>query len=115
MSTPSIPTVCDLSGFTAEERDRLQELGRSAVGLAAEVHERSDGYGLRYPDASAELLLGLAEFIALDRRCCAFVGHAVVSEPATGTVWLELTAPAGAAAAIDAEVLRFVPTSVPRS
>lgn len=105
---PTPPIMCDLSLLTDEQRHRVEELARRRFPQADEVHELTDGYALAYADASPELLADLAEFIALDRLCCAFLRHALVADAGPGRVRLELTGGPGAKEALRSDILGLV-------
>lgn len=94
------PIVCDLSVLTDRERQRIEGLARARFAEADVLRALPDGYRIGFGDASTELITDLAEFLALDRLCCPFLRHALVSEPGDTGIWLELTGPHGAAAAI---------------
>jgi hypothetical protein len=106
------PLVCDLSLLSRPERDRLMELTDELFGGVREVRELSDGYEFRYPDASGELMVNLAEWISLDRKCCSFLKHGIFTEPHHHHAWLHLTGPAGAKESLAADVERLLPGDV---
>jgi hypothetical protein len=62
-----------------------------------------DGVLLRFA-ADPEQLEMLATFIALERRCCAFLRFRLTVEPGGGPVWLELTGPPGTREFLAAEL-----------
>ncbi|WP_052668770.1 hypothetical protein [Nitriliruptor alkaliphilus] len=105
MGTTELPVVCDLSALSSEQRQRLDVLLSTRIVSPDEVRELPDGYGLGFHDPSGEVLADLAEFISLDRRCCAFARYALISEPGSGRAWLEVTGPPGAGEAIAGEIL----------
>lgn len=109
MPTPTRPIVCDLSVLSAEQRARVEELARERFALASALRELPDGYAVGFADASPDVLADLAEFIALDRLCCPFLRHALVSDAGTDFAWLELTGGAGAKDAIASDVLALLP------
>jgi hypothetical protein len=53
-----------------------------------------DGYACRLPSDAATLLKA-AEYVSLDRLCCAFVRWSLVIEPNSGPLWLHITGPEG--------------------
>jgi hypothetical protein len=106
------PIACDLTALTPQQRDRLSELSRRVLSRVDHVHELDDGYALQIADASDDLVVELAEFVALDRHCCAYMRHAVVCEAGPGATRLVLTGPPGARDAIAADVGRLVPEDV---
>jgi heme-degrading monooxygenase HmoA len=106
------PIACDLTVLTPQQRDRLSELSQRVLSRVDNVHELDDGYALQIADASDDLVVELAEFVALDRHCCAYMRHAVICEAGPGATWLELTGPPGSRDAIAADVGRLVPEDV---
>lgn len=107
MTTPP-PIACDLSVLSDRQRDRLEELG-SVLSRVDHIEELDDGYALAFVDASIGLILELAEFVALDGLCCAYMRHAVVCDAGPGLTWLELTGAPEAKQAIAADIGRLVP------
>jgi hypothetical protein len=77
--------------LSAAEVQRHLENGRALFAMVEEVRELADGWALRLPDAQG-VLERLATFLALNRRCCTHVRHAVALEPFHGPTWLELSA-----------------------
>src|ERR1700680_2818975 len=73
---PSPPAlVCDLSTLTDDQRLQLRAVSADVFGAASEVQELPNGFALAFRDASANLISKIAEFIAYDRLCCAFLEH----------------------------------------
>ena len=89
-SDPGPPIACNVSPFSPAERQRWEELGQGWRNKVQEVHELADGYALRIP-ADAASIMAAAEWMALDRVCCPFMGFALEVEPEGGGVWLRLT------------------------
>ena len=65
------------------------------------------GYALAFRDAPADLIMKMAEFIAFDRLCCAFLEHGIVIEADGGPTWLNFTGGPGAKEVIAADLLRL--------
>lgn len=63
--------ACDLSALDAAERARHSALRDELRARRLDAREVADGYAFSYPDDS-EIILKLAEFVALERRCCPF-------------------------------------------
>lgn len=82
--------VCDLSVFTAEERENHMADSRALFGRALEVRDLPDGYAVRLP-AESETLMQMAEFIRYDRLCCPFIAFGIEVEANGGPMWLRLT------------------------
>lgn len=109
------PIVCDLSVLTDRERLRVEGIARARFAEVDALRELPDGYRIGFGEASPQLIADLAEFVALDRLCCPFLRHALVSEPGDTRIWLELTGPTGAAAAIAEDLLGLLPDDVRRA
>lgn len=93
-----LPIVCDLTPDEIQaRRDGL------LPGLLSEACERvsvTDGYRWRF-DSSADLLARVGHTIDAERRCCRFLRFVLTVEPGGGSVWLEITGPAGTATFLD--------------
>ena len=80
------PIACTLTGV---EQDQRQEDVRNLFRSVDAVRELADGYAFRFP-ADDHFLATLADFIAVERRCCPFFAFALVIEPSGGPLWLHL-------------------------
>jgi hypothetical protein len=108
--TDEMPAIaCDLTVLPDGGRERVTALAGTLIPMAGEVRDLQDGYALGYHDASPGLFSALAEFIALDRLCCPFLRHGLVSDPGRGTVWLQLTGRQGAKEAIASDLAALLP------
>jgi hypothetical protein len=112
MPDETLAIVCDLTALSDSGRERVTALGHRLLPMAREVREMPDGYALGYHAASPELFSDLAEFIALDSICCAFLRHGLVADPGRGTVWLEFTGDHGAKEAVASDLARYLPDDV---
>ena len=119
MTKPTPRIECDLTALVpagvepqpailAEARDRGERISARVLAAAIAVRELPDGFRIQLRDVPG-LLLQVAEFVDLDRRCCAFLRHAVILEEGGGPIWLELTGPEGAKEAIAGDVARLLP------
>ena len=98
------PLVCDLTGLTAEQRERRGTLAKDHLALAREeLRELPDGYAFRFP-AELELSLKLTEFITLERRCCPFLTLVLEFEREDGPLWLKVTGGEGVKEFLQAEL-----------
>lgn len=82
-------SACSLS--PAEWIERTESLGWLA-GEARSVEERDDGFELVFPSED-QLVTGLFELVAAERRCCPFIRFELVFEPHLGPVRLSLRGP----------------------
>lgn len=101
--------ACDVSSISREERERLLRSIKEMFLSVQEVHELAGGYALAFDGKSAGIIPGLADFIAYDRQCCAFLHHELRAEPYNGLIWLRLTGAGGAKAHIRAELSGLLP------
>ena len=97
------PMACDMSAIDAGLRAQHIATGGQVFRAAEEIRELEDGYAFRLPRES-EMLLDAAEFVALERLCCPFLGFAIEVEAEGGPVWLRLTGREGVKAFIREEV-----------
>lgn len=89
---------CNLGVFSKAERARQLELIALAKAKVAEMRETVGGYAFRYP---SELFQQLAEWAALESKCCPAVDYQVEMEARPGgSAWLRLGG--------DAEVKEFI-------
>lgn len=95
--------VCDLTALNAEERKRYQVVLEKLQDSVQEVREVANGYAFRHP-AHVSVLLLLAEFIRLERRCCPFLEFTLNVETEHGPAWLTLTGPEGVKEFLRAEL-----------
>ena len=84
--------ACTLPGPQLSERidGALAEL----IAGAEETTELSDGYELRFP-GTTEWARTLAEFIMVERDCCAFFTFELMFQPQHGPISLRLRGPDG--------------------
>ena len=84
----SMPVYCTLP--EADLRERVAELEDAIAKKIVEVCELEDGYALRFPVESG-IVEQFGRFIALERRCCAFLNFFLRVKAGDGPVWRELT------------------------
>ena len=97
------PLVCDLTGLTAEQRERRGTWQKDLALAREEVRELPDGYAFRFP-AEPELSLKLTEFIMHERRCCPFLTLVLEFEREGGPLWLKATGGEGVKEFLQAEL-----------
>jgi hypothetical protein len=78
-----------LDALTPAERARSAELLGELRAAMAERSELGDGWEFRLRDGTS--LARVAEWIALERRCCPFFRFRLDVEGEDGPVWLRLT------------------------
>ena len=83
------PVACNLKAFQPGERTRWRALLDEVIAAATAVKELNDGYSLRM-DTGRVSLVKVAEWIALERKCCPFFDFQLDLHGEDGAVWLSL-------------------------
>lgn len=86
--------VCNLGAMNQEERARYLVLSRKLMGASEERRELDNGYAFRLA-ARKILLVEIAEWVTLERRCCPFFTLQIEAEPNDGPIWLRMTGTTG--------------------
>jgi hypothetical protein len=86
--------ACDLDAISASERPRYNELRKMLAASAVGKRELPDGIAMKI-STERMALAQLAEWIALERKCCPFFEFKIEVAPEAGPVWLSLTGRAG--------------------
>src|SRR5438270_5061426 len=89
--------TCDLSGVTAEQRERHRELSDALLAGRREAKREGDIFRVTFEDHVT--LASIAAFVEFERRCCAFLEFDICGRGRS--VCLELGGPEGAAALIE--------------
>jgi len=103
MTEKESPFACDMSEIAADQRSAHLATIDRLFPTVVSVRELPNGYGFRLPDES-DALLTAAQFIALERLCCPFLGFDLEIEREGGAVWLSLTGREGVKPFIMAEI-----------
>ena len=83
------------TGEKMEQRERYGEIKTRLRAAVKEVKELPDGYAFRYePDPA--LLMAVAEFTTLERRCCPFFSFVLEVRSGEGPLWFRITGPKAA-------------------
>lgn len=85
--------ACDIFAMTSDQRARHAALAQRFRD-EARLEELPDGYAFVF-EPDEERALELAEFMALERRCCPFLHLAVEFLPSGGPLRLRLTGAPG--------------------
>jgi hypothetical protein len=67
----AVPIACQPNVLSLDERQRYQAARKQIESAVIRIVEVDDGYVLHLPDDDAMLAV-VAEWIALERRCCPF-------------------------------------------
>jgi hypothetical protein len=114
MTETESPFACDMTAIAPEQRGAHLATIEKLFGSVKELRELSNGYAFQLPNQS-DLLLLVAEFVALERLCCPFFGFSIEVESEGGAVWLSLTGRAGVKPFIMAEIGEHLPVSISAS
>ena len=97
--------VCEreLGVFDSERKQRYEMLTGEFASQVEEIKELDDGYAFRVSCESASIVR-LAEWVSLERLCCAFFKFALEVEPEGGPVWLSLTGGPGVKELLRSEI-----------
>ena len=93
----------DTGAFNLEESERYNSLRDGMRSAFQEMKELPDGFAFRFPSDPA-VIVNLAEWITLERRCCSFFNFALGVEPDDGPVWLSLTGGEGVKEFLQTEI-----------
>jgi hypothetical protein len=96
------PFTCNVSGLSADQRERWEALLTQLNDAKQEVRELPDGYAFRFP-ASSAMVKDVAEFITYERSCCPFFDFELAVEREGGPLWLRLKGRRGVKAFIKSE------------
>jgi hypothetical protein len=88
-----LPIACDLGTMTEVQRSRREDLVLGLRASLREVVELVDGFALRMLPSA---VVGVADFVSLERLCCPFLRFSTEIEPGEGPLWLRMTGPDGA-------------------
>ncbi len=108
MTEKESPFACDMTAIAPEERGVHLSTIDQVFRAVEEVRELPRGYAFRLPNES-EVIVRVAEFIALERLCCPFFGFVVEVEREGGAMWLSLTGREGVKPFIMAEIGDHLP------
>jgi hypothetical protein len=81
--------ACDLGALDPAQRARYSALRAELGTLRIDARELADGYAFSYP-AESDVILKLAEFVTLERRCCPFFDFALEIGADAGHVRLRI-------------------------
>jgi len=91
----TIPLACDMTAIPSAERENHRRATRRLVASASDIQETPDGFAFQL---SSDDYQAAAQFVALERLCCPFLGFALEVTPGQGLVWLRIHGPPGAGA-----------------
>lgn len=97
------PIACDLSALTALERDRRRALAGAFARAVIGRGELANGFEFHVDPAKADLP-ALAEWIALEHRCCPFLHFRVEVGPTDTHIVIALSGDEGVKEFLRAEL-----------
>jgi hypothetical protein len=71
-----LPIACNLGALDEAQRERRAQLAARLQSSVREIIPASDGYTFRLP-SNDKILLEIAEFVLLERRCCPFLNFQI--------------------------------------
>jgi hypothetical protein len=97
-----LPLTCDWTAIDAAQREHHQANTEQLLAAVQATQELPEGYAFRF-SAEPDLIIKMAEFIALERLCCPFFTFVLEVKPAGGPLWLKLTGRPGVKQFLQAE------------
>ena len=94
--------ACNMKALTPEQRKEHQKLSKELDSAVTGLHELPDGYALQINSAKLPLV-GIAQWITLERRCCPFLRFRIDVETTDETVSLSLQGAPGVKKFIEME------------
>lgn len=98
-----IHVACDLAALPPDQKHRKQSLRQWLQSDVQETRELPNGYAFRN-SPTPDLILAVAEFVALERVCCPFFDFETKVEHGGGPMWLRITGEQNAKQVIEAEL-----------
>lgn len=83
------PFACNLKAFQPEERKQWRKLIEEVTSAVVVARELTDGYALQV-DSNRVSLVEVAEWAALERKCCPFFDFQLNMHGEDGSLWLNL-------------------------
>lgn len=103
MTRPQSPLACDMTAIPPDQRQAHLTTSKQLFSKIQEFRQLANGYEFRFA-AEPDLIVKLAEFIALEKLCCPFLNFVMEVEQESGPVWLRLTGREGVKAFIREEI-----------
>ena len=96
------PIACQLKALEASQRARQKDLLAVVRGKIRRIVELKQGFEVELP-SDPESFMEIAEWVNLERRCCAFAAFAIESR-SDGSLWVRATGGDGAKDVLAAEM-----------
>jgi len=109
MTEKESPFACDMTAIAPEQRGQHFAVIEKLFGSIITQLELPNGYAFMLPNEPDVLLL-VAQFIALERLCCPFFGFGLEVVREGGPVFLSLTGREGVKPFIMAEIGDHLPS-----
>ena len=98
-----IRIACNPTALDAGQRERKRALQKRLRADVREIREIEGGYAFKH-SSEPEVLLALAELVALERLCCPFFEFGIEIEREGGPLWLRMTGSESAKEILRAEI-----------
>ena len=86
--------TCNMDVFTREQHEDHIRVTTELVKAMQNIREIQNGYEFVFPNES-KFITGIAEFIANERLCCAFLEFGLAVKPDDPSIVLSLSGPTG--------------------
>jgi hypothetical protein len=114
MTERESPFACDMTAIAPEQRGEHLATIDTLFSSVESIRELSNGYSFQFRN-QANLLLTVAQFVALERLCCPFFGFDIEVESEGGALLLSLTGREGVKPFIIAEIGDHLPRHLRQS
>ena len=84
------PIACNLGALDETQRERRAELAARLQDSVREIVPTADGYTFQLP-SNDKILLEIAEFVLLERRCCPFLNFQISLNEGDDSITVGLT------------------------
>ena len=101
LSQKPSPIACDMTAIPQDQRQVHIDGSKELFSRIHEFRELENGYEFRF---APDVIVELAQFMALEKLCCPFLNFVVEVAEEGGPVWLRLTGRDGVKAFIREEI-----------
>jgi hypothetical protein len=82
--------ACQVTALSTKQRERRAEIVKKLSKVVDKVNELENGYAFRYP-LETITWMEIAEFVDLERQCCAFFTFELKLTSESHYAWLQLS------------------------
>ena len=105
-NSKAIPFACNLKALTTLERAQGKKLNDQLMPAVVSVRELNDGYALQV-DTKRVSVVEVAQWVALERKCCRFLDFQLDLHGEDGGLWLSLKGREGVKQFIEMDFTRL--------